>query len=152
MIPLDDQTYEMVTKISARIEDMFDNENCPVPVIDINKFMLDCLELIQDDCPDVAKEGIAAGVAYCEGSITAKELENARVKCWKYLDKHYEIDDFKTKEVCMIKAVNSALYSEMNSYEVDDTISFFAGMMKRSGVSGSTLRKYLTKHFAQFLE
>ena len=150
MIPLDNQTYEIITKISDRMEFLFDHEQRPIPVIEINKFKLDCLKLIQDKCPDIAKDGISVSFAYCEGHANAKDLENARVKCWTYIHKKYDIDDNKSKEVCMVKAVIGALHSELNSYEVYDSISFFTGMMIRSGVSGSTIRKYLTEHFKQF--
>jgi hypothetical protein len=140
---------DLISDVAEKIEDEYDNTGSVVPIVQINLFMLDCLSLIEEECPKVAKKGISVATDFCEGLVSAEDLAKARAACWKYLDKKNITFNDNKIETCRVKAVISAMDSEMESYNVCDSLLFFCAMLKRSGVSYLTIETYLRKHFIE---
>ncbi len=94
------------------------------------RFLVKSLSLIQEFCPQVALSGIDVAHKYwIESSIDSAGLEDARVKCWKYLDAKSASNNTQEKAFCAIRAVICVLYAESPSQDNGELIDCFLQMV-----------------------
>ncbi len=143
---LDRKTSKIVGEVVNKLYDLEDLET-PVSVQEINRFMLDCLELVRNECPEVAKNAISVAELFCSGDASPEELKEVNHACWSYLKKRNASTNTEEKKFCMVRAVICALVSDVNSDYLGELFEFFVEMMCKSGDYKYTVRDQLIAHF-----
>ena len=93
-------------------------------------FMIHCLPLIADACPEIGGQGIRSATQYwIDESIDQAELERMRVECWNYLDANSASTNLEKPEFCAIRAVICVLYSEPQSDDNGELLDWFFKML-----------------------
>lgn len=94
------------------------------------RFMLGCVVLVKNHLPDVGREAVEIAKKYWLGAKeNPDELENARVKCWNYLDEQNASTNTQEKQYCALRAVICILYAEPPSDDISELIEFFLEMV-----------------------
>lgn len=90
------------------------------------RLMLRCLAVIPIQLPQVAISAIDLATRYWnDRSIPKDELEEARVRCWNYLDEQSASTNTIDPEACALRAVICVLYEAPPSDEIAELIAFF---------------------------
>lgn len=111
-----------ISDLMAKATRKFNNEEGYLTYL---RFMVDCLKLIQDDCPDVANNAISTAEKFCNGDSSSDELTNARVACWDFLNKKKKNQGSRKKEDCQIRAVICALHPSRDPDDFFDSLDWF---------------------------
>lgn len=98
--------------------------------------MLGCITLVEKFLPKIGFEALELARKYwMEKSINSSQLEEARVRCWQYLDKRNASTNTQEKEYCALRSVICVLYVEQPSDDIGELIEFFLEMI--SSVEGN---------------
>ncbi len=112
-------------------------------------FMIRCLSLVTGVCPEAGIRGIAVAKKYwINKSVSAEELEGARVSCWDYLDAHSASTNIQEAKFCAMRAIICVLYSEAQFDDNGELLDWFFKMLVT--IEGDTDK--LTKVLLQNLE
>lgn len=94
------------------------------------RLMLKCLSLVQECCPSIALAGIAVANKYwIDNSADAMELNDARVKCWDFLEGESASANTHEKTFCAVRAVICVLYTKPPSEDNGELIDWFLQML-----------------------
>ena len=114
-------------------------------------FMIRCLSLVTDDCPEIGIQGIDTATKYwILKSVTDNALENARIDCWDYLDANSASTNIEEAKYCAMRAVICALYSEAQSDDNGELLDWFFKMLATIEGDTNKLSKDLLQIFANY--
>ena len=97
-------------------------------VLEVLKFQLQCLMLINHKFSPIAGEAFEVGKDYASGKAEIGRVNETRVRCWEYLDSNLKGESSANLEVSCIRAVIFALPKENLADEdkdVVDSLSLF---------------------------
>jgi hypothetical protein len=95
------------------------------------RLMIECLQLIPFHLPLVGQTGTEVARRYwIHHSVSALDLERARVECWNYLDERSASTNTDEPEYCALRAVICVLYGEPPSDDIGELIEFFNQMLR----------------------
>jgi hypothetical protein len=110
-------------------------------------FMLECIDLIDFEPPEVAKEAVKKAKKYWSDELSVDELVNIRVSCWDYLDDNDLTLVFTGKDACIVKVVICVLYDEPASEDINEILSWFIQMMRELGDFEQEIEAIMRKNF-----
>ena len=95
------------------------------------QFMLAYLSLIKAPLPPIADAGILTAEKFSHGNVSAVELENARIACWKFLEDKGASTDVSVPENCAVRAVICCLHSKPEDEDLFDLLSWFLELARK---------------------
>ena len=95
------------------------------------KFMLASAELIAERLPDVGRAALETARRFWNGQADAQELEDARVRSWKYLEARGVGTSLDEPDVCALRAVICLLYPDTGGVDFFDLVHFFVEVTQK---------------------
>lgn len=89
------------------------------------------MELVRDHIPEPVADCFGTAKAHWNREVDAGELDNARVKCWKYLDQLEEQDPDNEKSVAVVRALICALFPAPTTDDTHELLHWFASYLGR---------------------
>jgi hypothetical protein len=85
-------------------------------------FCCSCCRLIWDKLPQIAQDALRVSEKYINDSATPRDLEEARVNLWNYLDENNS--DTKISNIAAVRAVICCLYPIKTKNEAFDCMDY----------------------------
>lgn len=113
----------------------------------VNHFMISYLSNMKDSLPEVAHNGLQIAEKFHDGLSTHIDLENARVKCWEFLDKKSASLDVTDPENCAVRAAICFLYADPPSDDLPELLEWFLVLANKVEDHSSEIAPLLERHF-----